>query len=319
MELSWVQSLVDNQVQESLYLEFKRGDALSPQNNSKTEMIKDVTALAHASGGHLVYGIEEEPVNDIPAAVRLRPVTDKKLNKDWVTKVITDNTSPSLTDFEVFEFPVDGGRVLVIKVEEASTAHQNLLDYRYHQRVNTVSRCMADFQIRDLMSRRSSPSCEVRVRLERITINRDNHVYRLRVELLNTGMVSMEKWWISIDVPKECLAGLTYPQSELRTHPRFGKVVREVDKGGFDFIRFSWGDPFFDGDRYILHPGQSLDFGSNNDSLHTQAPLPPIVVEFNHRIFRSLVHRAPELQWTLYTNHGQPVSSSVPFEQWCNF
>ena len=317
MELSWVQSLVDNQVQESLYLELKRGDALSPQNNSKTEMIKDVTALAHASGGHLVYGIEEEPVNDIPAAVRLRPVTDKKLNKDWVTKVITDNTSPSLTDFEVFEFPVDGGRVLVIKVEEASTAHQNLLDYRYHQRVNTVSRFMADFQIRDLMSRRSSPSCEVRVRLERITINRDNHVYRLRVELLNTGMVSMEKWWISIDVPKECLAGLTYPQSELRTHPRFGKVVREVDKGGFDFIRFSWGDP--SSMAIATFSTQTVTGFRAEQRLAPHSSPSPIVVEFNDRIFRSLVHRAPELQWTLYTNHGQPVSGSVPFEQWCNF
>lgn len=30
MALSWVRSLVANQVQESLYLELKRGDALSP-------------------------------------------------------------------------------------------------------------------------------------------------------------------------------------------------------------------------------------------------------------------------------------------------
>lgn len=236
-----------------------------------------------------------------------------------MTTVITDNTSPSFTAFEVFEFPVDGGRVLVIKVKEASTAHQNLLDYRYHQRINTVSRAMADFQIRDLMSRRSSPSCDVRVHLERVRINHDDHVYRLRLELVNTGMVSMEKWWISIDVPRECLAGLTYPHSDLRSHPRFGKVAREVDKDGSDFIRFSWGDPFFDGDRYILHPGQSLDFAPSNDSLHTQAPLPPILFEFNDGIFRSLVHRAPELRWTLYTNHGQPVSGSLPFEQWCNY
>jgi len=70
MELSWVQSLVANQVQESLYLELKRGDALSLQNNQKKEMVKDDTALAHASGGHLVYGIEEEPIDDIPTADR---------------------------------------------------------------------------------------------------------------------------------------------------------------------------------------------------------------------------------------------------------
>lgn len=266
-------------------------------------------------GGHLVYGIEEEPIDDIASAARFHLITDRKINKDWVTTVITTNTSPSFTAFEVFEFPVDGGRVLVIKAEEASTAHQNLLDHHYHQRVNTVSQAMADFQIRDLMSRRSSPSCDVRVHLERITASHEHHVHRLRVELVNTGMVSMEKWWISIDVPKECLAGLTYPQLELRTHQRFGKVAREVDRNGSYFIRFSWGDPFFDGDRYILHPGQSLDFGSSNDQLHTRTPLPPMLVEFNNRIYGSLVHRKPELQWTLYTNHVQPVSSASPFDQ----
>lgn len=319
MELSWVESLVATGVQESLYLELKRGDALSLQNRQKSEMVKDVTALAHASGGHLIYGVEEELIDGIPAAARFHPITDRKLNKEWVTSVIADNTSPSFTAFDVFEFAVDGGRLLVLKVAEASTAHQNLLDHRYHQRINTVSRVMADFQIRDLMSRRSSPSCDVRIHLKRLQEKRDYHLHQVRVELVNTGMVSMDKWWISLDVPRACLYGLKFPQSELRTHPRFGKVARVVDKDGLDFIRLSWGDPFFDGDRYILHPGQSLEFGPSSDVVHVHDSLPPILIEFNDEIYRLLAHREPELRWTLYTNHGQPGSGALPFEQWCRY
>lgn len=54
-----LQRLIDEHTQESLYLEFKRGDALGRQNNQRAELIKDVTGLANAGGGRIIYGIAE--------------------------------------------------------------------------------------------------------------------------------------------------------------------------------------------------------------------------------------------------------------------
>jgi len=141
----------------------------------------------------------------------------------------------------------------------------------------------------------------------------------VRVELFNSGMVSMEKWWISVDIPSACLFGLKSSDSALRSHPRYSKVAREIVKEGLEFVRLSWGDPFFDGDRYILHPGQSLEFGRSTEINNDHDPLPPIDLQFNEEIHRHLARRAPDLSWTLYTNHGQPVSGAVPFDTWCNY
>lgn len=88
-------------------------------------------------------------------AASLHPVTDASVNADWINDVICGNTSPLLRQFEITELPVTGGKVIAIEIQASSTAHQNLLDHRYYQRVGRSTSPMADFQIRDVMSRRS--------------------------------------------------------------------------------------------------------------------------------------------------------------------
>lgn len=53
-----LQALVTGQVSENIRLEYKR-DLYGQNDNSKKELLKDVSALANSQGGHLIIGIEE--------------------------------------------------------------------------------------------------------------------------------------------------------------------------------------------------------------------------------------------------------------------
>ncbi len=53
-----LQDLVESQVAENIRLEYKR-DLYGQNDNSKKELLKDVSALANSQGGHLIIGIEE--------------------------------------------------------------------------------------------------------------------------------------------------------------------------------------------------------------------------------------------------------------------
>ena len=137
-----LQRLIDERTQESLYLEFKRGDALGRQNNQRAELIKDVTGLANADGGRIIYGIaESRPVDGVAAAEGLAPVVDVTLTREWLSSTIHDHASPRFHDFDIEEISVEGGRVFVVDIKAAGTAHQSLVgDLRYYQRVGATTR-----------------------------------------------------------------------------------------------------------------------------------------------------------------------------------
>lgn len=91
--------LLDDNMQEWLYLEFKRGAALAPSNGSRQELVKDCTGFANAGGGTILYGVAEEEVEGVPAAASLSPVTAPGVGGDWFTDFIRSNTSPPQSRF----------------------------------------------------------------------------------------------------------------------------------------------------------------------------------------------------------------------------
>ena len=48
--------LIENEVEESSYLEYKKCDSLKKNDREKNEVSKDVSAFANADGGIIVYG-----------------------------------------------------------------------------------------------------------------------------------------------------------------------------------------------------------------------------------------------------------------------
>ena len=317
MNSAEIQRLIEDRAQESLYLEFKRGDALGRQNNQRAELIKDVTGFANADGGRIIYGIaESRPVDGVAAAESLAPVVDATITREWLSSTIHDHTSPRLHDFDIEEIAVPGGRVLVVDIKAAGTAHQTLVgDLRYYQRVGVTTRPLEDFRIRDLMSRGTRPTAEVAVRTQNHGISADLHRYSLRVAITNVGNVTMEKWWLNVDVPASVFHDSRHRGQNLaQLHPMYHHMVQMVnlpERG--EFARLSFGDPLANGARYILHPGQSQKYDPE------PGRFPEFIVEVDHNNFDALSESQRPLTWTLYLNNAQPVTGLVPFADWCRF
>ena len=318
MDVNDLKRLVEEGAQESSYLDFKRGDALDAQNDKKAEFVKDVTSFANASGGRIIYGISEKKVDGIGVAADITPVTSTRITKEWLSSVIVDKTAPRFTDFDIHEVAVDGGRVIVVDIKAAATAHQNLSDFRYYQRVGVVTSALTDFQIRDLMSRRTRPLANVGIACKALSLSPDLHRYQLSVVLENVGLVTMEKWWIDVLLPPGILRdtrnGPEVSYSVMNAHHLYSKMVRNVtESGAVKGTRICFGDPFVDGRRFILHPGQKHSFDEGD------AQLPQFIIEIDSDTFRSLSNSDSAIGWTLFCNDAHPTSGRLDFQEWCNF
>ena len=88
-----IQALVDEQVPETMTVEFKRELSLSnPKHNA--EAAKDVSAMANMVGGRIFYGIEEKKLPDgSTVAGKVCPLTDGKL-RDQLEHVLLGRIFP---------------------------------------------------------------------------------------------------------------------------------------------------------------------------------------------------------------------------------
>lgn len=65
MEREWTQEslqrYINEEIEESLNLDYKAADALAKTNRKRGEVTKDVSAMANSDGGVIIYGIKERP------------------------------------------------------------------------------------------------------------------------------------------------------------------------------------------------------------------------------------------------------------------
>jgi hypothetical protein len=310
-----VDQYVANAESEGLYLEFKRGAALTTASNeARNELVKDCTGFANAAGGTIIYGIAETEVNGCRVASGVDPVTDPRTTRDWIVEVLRSNSSPPLSRFEVTELPQPlGARVVAIEIGASGTAHQILRDHRYYQRSGAATAPMVDFQIRDVMARRTKPDASVGVHTRRLSQSPDLHRYVLEVLLENTGSVTLEKWWLDVDLPAAVVRDTRNPGIALMTtQPNFHKVVKHTTAiGGAQMVRISFGDPSEDGQRSLVHPGQVLTLDRSHRNFAE------ILIEIDQGTY-GRVDGTP-IRWTLYFNNSSPKYGEVPFENWCRF
>jgi len=90
-----LKKLVLNQIEESLNLEYKRCDALTKEEKKKTQVSKDVSALANSAGGTIVYGIIED--GHVPTRLD-EGFEPNKISKEWIEHIIQSKIHPRIHD-----------------------------------------------------------------------------------------------------------------------------------------------------------------------------------------------------------------------------
>lgn len=160
---SELEQLVAEQAEENLQLEFKDARALNQHDNKKTEISKDVSAMANSAGGVIIYGIAEEAHH----AGRITCISRRDFSKEWLDQIILSSIHPKIEGLVIH--PVTFGEdevVYVVEIPQSTTAHQ-AKDGRYHRRQNSVTAWMEDYEIRDVMNRTRHPVIEIAMKIIR--------------------------------------------------------------------------------------------------------------------------------------------------------
>lgn len=165
-----IQALIDDEVEESLTLDYKAAEALSKTPGKKKEITKDVSAMANSAGGMIIYGVREFGDGErkhLPEVID--GVERASFTKETLEQVI-GNIRPRIEGVVVESVSLEGQPlrcIYVVEIPQGSTAHQ-ASDFRYYKRYNFMSEPMHDHEVRDVMGRGQSPRVVVLplVRLE---------------------------------------------------------------------------------------------------------------------------------------------------------
>jgi hypothetical protein len=159
--------LIANRVEESLSLDYKRAEALTGAKSDLTkEVTKDVSSFANSNGGLLIYGIAEGTKADKHRPVGLSPIDRTAFSKERLEHLIS-NIQPRIPNVEIVSISLssDSNHVaFVVSVSASTTAHQ-CTDKRYYRRYNFEAVAMEDYEIRDVMNRRSLPTIDLQVEI----------------------------------------------------------------------------------------------------------------------------------------------------------
>lgn len=167
--LTRIHDMVENQENETQELDFKRVDSLyfllkqqyqpRDRKDKKCEFAKDLSAFTNATGGCLIYGIEES--YDAVTGKRSiksfgRGMKKSDFSRDQLIQIANSSVIPTITGLNVktVQHPLDEDAfIVVILIPETSNGAVMVQaegdhSYRYFQRQVTENRPMLNWQVR---------------------------------------------------------------------------------------------------------------------------------------------------------------------------
>ncbi|MCB1486725.1 MAG: ATP-binding protein [Bauldia sp.] len=154
--------LVQDAVEESLTLEYKASEALARESKKIDELCKDVSAMANAAGGQIIYGIPE--IKHKPQAIDAG-TKSSILDREWIEQILLSRVQPRM-NFIIKPIELNNSSfAYVITIPQSSVGHQ-APDRKYYKRYNFSSVPMADYEIRDVMGRTTKPELAVDARFQ---------------------------------------------------------------------------------------------------------------------------------------------------------
>lgn len=243
-----LEQMIADGVEESLSLDYKRAAALVKTDGKEIiEITKDISAMANSAGGVLIYGIAEpadKANRHLPE--RLDPLRRTDVSKEWLEQVI-QTIQPRIEGVVIHPVAIDehaGSVCYVVEVPQSHTAHQ-ARDHVYYKRHNFNSRPMEDYEVRDVMNRKSHPKI-----LASIFVNLKAGGYKpegvILVKLENVGRMIARRVMVELELPYN-MNGMIMPDGDA--------TCEQNDEGDCYLIRLAPGlgqPPIFPGSYLVL-------------------------------------------------------------------
>ena len=159
--LADVQSLVAGSVRESELLEYKTA-TVPFSDGGKSEIAKDVSAMANSGGGVIIYGVATEPTDKTKPS-RIEPL--HPTNIESFDRVVNSQIKPPIKGIRKKLIPADAPQIMLIEVAASEDPpHQNLYDKKYYRRSGTESLPMEHDLVALHFGRRIGPLLSVQFR-----------------------------------------------------------------------------------------------------------------------------------------------------------
>ncbi len=152
-DIDILKSFIENEIEESIHIEFKSGDALSKNDSKKKEVSKDVAAFANSDGGIIVYGISEKNHK----ADSFAYVDGKIYTKEWLEQIISTTIRRNIDGLKIFPIRNNNNikeSIYVVQIPISIDAPHLSRDNRFYKRYNFESVPMEEYEIRQLYGRK---------------------------------------------------------------------------------------------------------------------------------------------------------------------
>ena len=207
-----IQSLIDNNVEESIHLDFKASQALEKTEKKKDEIAKDVSAFANSDGGVIVYGVNEKN----HCADSISYIDGNTITKEWLEQVINSKINKRIVGVQIF--PVRFGdkiaqTVYVVKIPRSDNVPHMSSDRRYYRRYNFVSVPMEEYEVRDAVLRTKKTNLQITTyylvfREESLDNEMLSFSYGVGIKNVGNQVERFFKVNTFIEVPKEILGSI---------------------------------------------------------------------------------------------------------------
>ncbi len=191
-------------------LEYKSAEALGKSDHQKTEITKDVSAMANSAGGLLIYGIREYAENDKRHLPEKFVAVDRtEFSREWIEQII-NSIRPRIDGIFIHSVQLASGEndvVYIVEIPQSNTAHQ-ANNQRYYKRFNFQSVPMEDYEIRDVIFREQLPDVVVRFLIEQ----KENE-QNLIIQAKNLGSAYARYVACFVDVPVKTLVNIENKRS----------------------------------------------------------------------------------------------------------
>ena len=193
-----IESLINNEVEESINIDYKAGEALDKADKKKAEISKDVSAFANSNGGIIIYGLNE--LNHKPSSISF--IDGTVFTKEWLEQIITSTIHRTITGLKIFPLRKDGDikkTIYVVQIPESISAPHMAKDKRFYRRYNFESVYMDEYEVRNLYSKKST--ADLSIDTIRVSIEADDHEisrFTMEVDIENIGSTYTKDYKLSV-------------------------------------------------------------------------------------------------------------------------
>jgi hypothetical protein len=151
-----VRDLVSRRIRESRTLDFKQ--SLETSDSGKVDFLQDVTAMANADGGTIIYGAVEGDGEDRGLIVDVKPLAIRPDElQSTLTNILRDGVEERIAGVLHGALPLDGGYVYIVRVPPSPLAPHMVImrssRLRFYLRANTSNDPMTVRQIKEAVLR----------------------------------------------------------------------------------------------------------------------------------------------------------------------